>query len=445
MRVLGIDLSPSARKSGACVLECGEGALRASVSVDNDDERLFALAEGCEKVAIDAPFGWPDGFIDPVGGAEAFDVLRETDRLVMHTRQSPGPELIAARLRRVAMRCSLLLDLWSADAPLDRTGGGRFVEVYPPAAMQRWGLKGRGYRFPDTAAPVDDFAALREQLPELEIVDGDEICEQDDDAFDSVVAALVARAVALGLTDAPHSTRRMQAAQEGWIHLPVRGSLPFLSREPGDDLERVALAQAGVPPPRGAQLAHDAFSPFADGRDDTIPIGEQRFAGRVKLGSADDRLGCLVDGDAVLAVVSKGAETFASRRAAFATATSDAMALADPTWNAEFLRLCEDPSRYRHLDAAELVETYRDLRIRFRGRSVTLAYLYWAPRNADDVLACAVHVAEVAELTRCVDDAAVRFVAVDYPTLWSQWSTRGNPAWLRRHAESLRDRYDVVV
>jgi hypothetical protein len=44
------------------------------------------------------------------------------------------------RLGVTAMRCAHLLHRWSNGQHIDRTGPGRFVEVYPAAALVRWGL-----------------------------------------------------------------------------------------------------------------------------------------------------------------------------------------------------------------------------------------------------------------------------------------------------------------
>ena len=71
MSVLGIDLAAGVKKTYACVLRLEEGSLRAELHGRCGDERLVALAAGCEKVAIDAPFGWPRDFVDALDAHRA--------------------------------------------------------------------------------------------------------------------------------------------------------------------------------------------------------------------------------------------------------------------------------------------------------------------------------------------------------------------------------------
>lgn len=268
MSVLGIDLAASAKKTYACVLEPADGDLRAELVGGCDDDTLLELAGGCDKVAIDAPFGWPNDFVDALNAHRAFGAwpapddespeifraslsFRATDRVVMHTRRPLS--VSTDKLGVTAMRCAFLLHRWSSAGPVDRTGRGKFVEVYPAGALVRWGLDGSGYKGSDKARLGALLSNLLTQLPELELSYGDRaLCASNDDALDALVAALVARASLLGFTDPPPVSRREQAAQEGWIHLPVRGSLPFLARDkqpasnPAAALAR-ALAETGVP------------------------------------------------------------------------------------------------------------------------------------------------------------------------------------------------------
>jgi hypothetical protein len=247
MSVLGIDLAARAKKTYACALDGHEDALSAELFGECDDERLLALAEGRAKIAIDAPFGWPREFIDALnahrrfqawpapddGAPETFRAalsFRVTDRVVMHTRRPLS--VSTDKLGVTAMRCAYLLHRWSAAGEaVDRTGRGQLVEVYPAGALVRWGLAGSGYKGSDKAALGALVSRVTTELPQLELSAADRhLCATVDDAFDALIAALVARAALLGLTDPPPQHRREQAAEEGWIHLPLRGSLPLLSR-----------------------------------------------------------------------------------------------------------------------------------------------------------------------------------------------------------------------
>jgi hypothetical protein len=106
---------------------------------------------------------------------------------------------------------------------------------------------------------------------------------------------------------------------------------------------------------------------------------------------------------------------------------------------------CEDPRRYRFLDAAQLVKHYLGLKCRFGRADVALAYVYWEPSDADGVAECLVHRAEVAAFAKAVGDPRMRFVARSYPDLWSEWDAPGRPGWLRAHVAALRARYDVAL
>jgi hypothetical protein len=136
---------------------------------------------------------------------------------------------------------------------------------------------------------------------------------------------------------------------------------------------------------------------------------------------------------------------FSPHTARFRDVYGDVMARLHSTWREEYHRLTEDATRYRYLDAAQLVKHYAGLRIGYPTRRIKLAYLYWTPINAADIAPCAIHAAEVDEFSTRVADPKVRFVAMSYRDLWAQWSEPTQPGWLQGHAEALRRRYDVTV
>ena len=478
MSVLGIDLAARARKTYACTLDARGGALHAAIVAGCDDDRLRELAAGRDKVAIDAPFGWPREFVAALDAHRGFEAwpapddgqddafraalsFRATDRVVMHTRRPLS--VSTDKLGVTAMRCAHLLHRWSAAGEaVDRAGRGRFVEVYPAAALVRWGFAGSGYKGSDTAALEALLVRLLAAAPPLHVSDFDRtLCASSDDAFDALVAALVAQAAALGLTDAPPSRHVERAEEEGWIHLPLRGSLRLLARSAQQLRARPERALAGrlrdrgvrltngyvehfddavlegfsedvkaairsdllgkggaelVARPGGAPkfhaahssacLAANVFGPWLTARRPLPLPGCEPFDGEAHLEvpcptglqGTPPTLDCLVVGPRVLGVESKCTEPFAAHEARFSPAYRAVVAsLAEPTWQAEFERLEEDPRRYRFLDAAQLVKHYLGLRRRFDRHHVTLAYLYWEPANAEDVADCAVHRAEAAE------------------------------------------------
>ena len=56
-----------------------------------------------------------------------------------------------------------------------------------------------------------------------------ERCVADDDELDAFVSALTARAVERGLTDPIPRGQAWLALREGWIHLPLHGSVEKLA------------------------------------------------------------------------------------------------------------------------------------------------------------------------------------------------------------------------
>ena len=183
MTVLGIDLAAGTPKTYACLLKPSDGQLVARIVGGCDDDELRRMAQGCAKIAIDAPFGWPDPFVDALVAHRVADAwpapddeppeifraslsFRTTDQVTMHTRLPLS--VSTDRLGVTAMRCAHLLYRWSAEGEtVDRTGRGRFVEVYPAAALVRWGLSPSGYKGGDGAAAL---AALTAQV--VDGVDG---------------------------------------------------------------------------------------------------------------------------------------------------------------------------------------------------------------------------------------------------------------------------------
>ena len=104
------------------------------------------------------------------------------------------------------------------------------MEVYPAAALQRWGLPPQGYKGDDIGPLADVLRQLRKALPTLSMDDAStSMCARSHDAFDALICALVAVAASLRLTDGPAQRWQALAAREGWIHLPLRGSLQFLA------------------------------------------------------------------------------------------------------------------------------------------------------------------------------------------------------------------------
>ena len=67
MRTLGIDLAAQPANTSACTIDWGPGRpIVSGLRSGLDDDTLLDAIEGADKVAIDAPFGWPDEFVEAV-------------------------------------------------------------------------------------------------------------------------------------------------------------------------------------------------------------------------------------------------------------------------------------------------------------------------------------------------------------------------------------------
>ena len=120
------------------------------------------------------------------------------------------------------MRCAdLLAGFAAAGDVVDRSGAtGRLVEVYPAASLRLWGVAVCGYKT-DAAARQTATANLLAAAPWLTVTpDQRALMEASDDGFDAVVAALIARAHALGATHPVPPAALDRARREGWIALP---------------------------------------------------------------------------------------------------------------------------------------------------------------------------------------------------------------------------------
>ena len=201
-------------------------------------------------VGIDAPFGWPAGFVRALTGyAEREpwpdigpDALRYrlTDRLVRDEVKLSPLSVSSDRIGVTAWRCARLLTLARAGGKAaDRTGRDGIVEVYPGAALTRWGLERRGYKTSGNSVRKQDQRAKREELlTQLEKSadwlrwegDARDRCVDSDDHLDAFLCALIARSAAVGQTVWPKKKKEWKAARaEGWIHLPQAESLAKLA------------------------------------------------------------------------------------------------------------------------------------------------------------------------------------------------------------------------
>ena len=248
MRTVGVDLSAEARGTGLAAIEWSEdGARLLHVQVGASDRTVLETVQGADQAAIDCPLGWPEPLVDfliahragraltPNGlsGLEWRRTLarRATDLHVAQVVPGAVPLAVGAdRIAAVAMRAAGLLALLAdAGTPVDRTGAGPLVEVYPAAALRLWGLTSRSYKGPGNRAALNQLVdQLQAALPTLDWGAHADTCRSSDDALDAVVCAILARAAQLGLTSGPPIGLAARAATEGWIHLPAPDALERL-------------------------------------------------------------------------------------------------------------------------------------------------------------------------------------------------------------------------
>jgi hypothetical protein len=246
VRTLGIDLAAQNENTATCVIEWETASALVAAPVlatkGTDLRWLVELAGAADVVGIDASFGFPEAVVEALptwadggrwSGATTDELrFRITDRFVRDlTTLSPlsaSSNLIAI----TAWRCAAFLDLLrDGSMPLCRLGDDSVYEVYPGAALTRWDFERGGYKTRGNAAAHKEqrlarerpVTALTERAPWLDLTLAEEVCIESDDALDSVIAALVARAAATRRTigpDAADEHEQEVIAREGWIHVP---------------------------------------------------------------------------------------------------------------------------------------------------------------------------------------------------------------------------------
>lgn len=244
MITVGIDLASQPERTGACRLQWTAGratVLELPTRVSNEEFRALIRAPA-EKIGIDVPLGWPTAFVEavtrhangqPFGSASVRSpkelTHRATDRALGKAGRGWPLSVSADRIAYPAMRAACLLG--DIDGGVDRSGQGRVVEVYPAAALRAWDLPHQKYKGPANRSGLEELlTALLDQAPWL-VLTSDRRAQltENDNCADALIAALVARAAALGLCE-PIPAEQMEVAQrEGWIAVPQPDSLPWLA------------------------------------------------------------------------------------------------------------------------------------------------------------------------------------------------------------------------
>jgi len=252
MQTVGVDLSAETKDTWVATIEWTAGGARlVDLQGNVRDEQIVDAAQAAAKVGIDCPFGWPDLFVDFVTQHRNGDVgaqggipkdwrrnlaNRVTDlavRTAVQPRKLNPLSVSADRIAHTAFRCAALLArLKVAGVEVDRSGvAGTVVEIYPAASLLMWNLPHGGYKGGTNAAVLAGLVCQLlspQHAPWLDLGPWSAMCRENDDAFDAVVAALSARAAARGLAITPNANQLREAKTEGWIAVPVEGSLAML-------------------------------------------------------------------------------------------------------------------------------------------------------------------------------------------------------------------------
>jgi len=237
MITAGIDLAAEPKATALALIEWGTNqAELQGLFLGVDDQQLVKLTKGANKIGIDCAFGWPVEFFEfltqhmnpgkiPKGIDGAMEWRRtlshrETDREVRKLTGRWPLSVSTDRLGLTAMRnAGLLARYQEAGVNVDRSGQGAVCEVYPGATLRLWGFDTAGYRTEENKR-AKLLEKLKAQASWLDISDFEDQMLQSTDCFDAVMAALAARAVALGVYSKPSTDQLDRAKVEGWICLP---------------------------------------------------------------------------------------------------------------------------------------------------------------------------------------------------------------------------------
>lgn len=213
----------------------GEWARVRHAQVGSADADVIEQLRNSDVAGVDVPFGWPNVFVETVVAHRDSALLppvdsgrdwrrartwRETDIDISRRLGLQPLSVSADRIGHAALRwAAVAAKLSDEGVSFSRDGSDGILEVYPAASLTAWGLEARGYK---GAARSAERKSLNElllaSLPSLDVGPFGDLISRNEDVFDALVAALTARAAALGLTRGPAD--RDLARTEGWIHVP---------------------------------------------------------------------------------------------------------------------------------------------------------------------------------------------------------------------------------
>jgi hypothetical protein len=199
-------------------------------------------------------------------------------------------------------------------------------------------------------------------------------------------------------------------------------------------------------------LAVNTFGPFRHRPEYLSLLGQSdfqefRFEIELSIGlqGAPPHLDAIATGPSgTVCIESKFLETLSEKDARFPPAYEAAIEqLAEEPWAAMYRTLIATPRHFQRLDAVPLVKHYLGMRnvLAPGGATLVLLYLYWEPEDADRVPEFRAHRAEVEAFGEAVSGTSVRFAAMSYPALWSEWQQASSWADAVEHVNLLNQRY----
>ena len=155
-------------------------------------------------------------------------------------------------------------------------------------------------------------------------------------------------------------------------------------------------------------------------------------------------LDVVAEGRTTVAIESKLIEQLERAKPAYFDPVYDGAVaeLAHPTWAQVFSLLRDNPRRYRHFGAAQVVKHYLGMKSADFG-AARLLYLFWEPGDHAVYPLFAAHRSEAADFASRLRDPQIEFVAMPYDELCVDWKRRAEPPWITQHVENLAQRYGV--
>lgn len=234
----GIDLAAEPKHTGMATLrEADRVLLLEAADVGVSDGALIQAVQNADGTGVDVPIGWPQRFVELVQHhaaatlepPESTDTIwrrslamratdTDTQRRTGLTPLSVSANLIAYPAFRWA---GIEATLRKLGVDMSRDGSGAVAEVYPAAALYRWGLPHRSYKGPTNIEVRQHIVdAVPKIFPTFDWNGFDGSAMADDNVLDAVLAALVAQQIAKGNCEGPAAQHRDVAQVEGWIWIP---------------------------------------------------------------------------------------------------------------------------------------------------------------------------------------------------------------------------------